>query len=81
MAFEKFPHMGNVCSIDGNRLSHAWNKPKSLTFPTRTAVNPLLFSILLDFDADTVAKDTKGRVLLLDGDADLQDGRAFGKDS
>ena len=35
---------------------------------------------LLHFDADAIAEDAKGRVLLLDGDADLQDGRAFLED-
>ena len=35
---------------------------------------------LLYSDADAIAKDAKGRVLLLDSDADLLDGRAFGKE-
>ena len=35
---------------------------------------------LLHFYANAVAKDAKGRVLLLDGHADLHDHGAFGKD-
>lgn len=35
---------------------------------------------LLHFDADAIAKDAKGRVLLLYGDTDLLDGRTFIED-
>ena len=37
-------------------------------------------SFLLYPDADASTKDAEGRVLLLDGDADLLDGRAFSKE-
>ena len=35
---------------------------------------------MLQLDADTIAEDAKWRVLFLDGDADLLDGRTFGED-